>query len=462
MNYRKTLQTTIKCSALSTIAIANSLYAIERPVPAAQPTEKAVPGNNAQVQAKPIQDPLPMPEVNARNTAYLGVFGQPVPATLSAHLGLPVGTGIQLELVMENSPAFKAGLEKHDIITSLAGAQITTMDDLRAAVSNKKPGDTVELNYISKGQKFSKDLVLGKNPNSNAGLVENNDVMPAPNPKKPIFPNELGDFALPKEFLEKFPAKDREKLMKLFNGELLDLDLDLQELREGMGNLEGFDLNLRPKGLNPEINKGLKFNSRIKTVDEQGSVTIETTNDGKVIELHDKEGKLQYRGPYNTDDEKKSVPHELRDRIENSVADKGLGFMINPKMNLPNELPGNNDLKKQLMDQLPEKLKNQLLIPEKLEIPQPQKRDLENKNGAQKLDFNKSSISISQTRTDPSTGNRYTLKSKNGNKQVEVHDAQGKLLFEGPYNTDADKASIPGDLQDYIELIEEQGFKFKK
>ena len=94
----KPFQSIVKYSAFSALAFSNPLYAIERPTPAAQPEEKVA-------EAKPAQDAeaIPMPEINAQKTAFLGVFGEPISDTLSSQLNLAQGIGLNLKLVAGNT-----------------------------------------------------------------------------------------------------------------------------------------------------------------------------------------------------------------------------------------------------------------------------------------------------------------------------------------------------------------------
>jgi hypothetical protein len=425
----------VKYSTISVLALLSPVFAIERPTPAAQPEENLTPALPDDGVAKAIPIPLAQPV----DTAFLGVFGEPISKALASHLGLAEGTGIELEIVAPNSPALKAGLQKHDIITSINGKNISTIEDLQAAIAEKKPGDEVALNYISKGKPLTLNLTLGARsiPRVDAGQV------PQQNQERRA---DLGKRALPEEFLNKFPKDDREKLMKLFSGNLEGLDL--QELQQGMNKLDGFDQNFQPQGLNPEMNKDLKlkgaFQSRVKMLDQHGSITLETTKDGKLIELLDKQGNLQYRGPYNNQADKMNVPEDLRERVENLNIDNGIGFRLNP--NLDAHEMRMRDLKKLMeMQQMQNDLMQQFQFP-----------DLANKKGLNMLNLKIDGHSMSSTRTDPSTGNRFTLKKEGKSKQVEIYDPRGELLYNGPYNSDIDKASVPEEFRNFIESIDIQ------
>ena len=63
-------------------------------------------------------------------------------------------------------------------------------------------------------------------------------------------------------------------------------------------------------------NGNAKFGGSITMADEQGSVSLKMTDDGKEVEVKDKNGKLLYAGPYETDIDKEAVPDEIRERID--------------------------------------------------------------------------------------------------------------------------------------------------
>lgn len=57
------------------------------------------------------------------------------------------GKGVKVLDVNEESPADKAGLKEDDIITSINGKNITSVDDLKDAVKDGKEGDTFKITY---------------------------------------------------------------------------------------------------------------------------------------------------------------------------------------------------------------------------------------------------------------------------------------------------------------------------
>jgi S1-C subfamily serine protease len=73
---------------------------------------------------------------------FLGISGQ----------NLPDNKGALIQDVVASGPAARAGLEPGDIITSLDGQRIRSMDDLIAALLNKDVGQVVRVGYVRDGK----------------------------------------------------------------------------------------------------------------------------------------------------------------------------------------------------------------------------------------------------------------------------------------------------------------------
>lgn len=312
----------IRYSTLSALALTfvSPTMAIERPTPAKQPIEKNTAGPDTLPKVAEVAD------LKLTKHTYLGVFGEPITPALSSHLKLEKGNGIELELIAPNSPASKAALKKHDIILKIAGVDIRTMDDVRKVVTEKKSGDTVELQIVSEGKKLVKQVTLSERSIPKAARVQR----PKRQEELGLFPDarDMLNMGLPEDLLEKFPEKDRERLMQLFKGDRFDQKV--KELEKQLGGLKQRKPNI-PQKQNAKMHFKGGFSSRVKMLDHHGSITLESTNDGKVIELKDKQGKTQYRGPYNNEIDKHSIPEELRGRVDNLDIDNQMKFFNRPK-----------------------------------------------------------------------------------------------------------------------------------
>ncbi len=103
---------------------------IGRPLPPSAPAAPAQPAIRA-AQAPP--------------TVMLGItFSEPGEA-LRAHLSLADTPALLVDGVIDSLPAAKAGLRKHDIITSINGSEGATGETLRNAMVNAKPDDILKL-----------------------------------------------------------------------------------------------------------------------------------------------------------------------------------------------------------------------------------------------------------------------------------------------------------------------------
>jgi hypothetical protein len=84
---------------------------------------------------------------------WLGVAAEPVGDDVRAQLPLQAGEGLSVRHVMPDSPAAKAGLEEHDILTRLDDQILVSSEQFKSLVKMRKPGDSVKLTYLRKGEK---------------------------------------------------------------------------------------------------------------------------------------------------------------------------------------------------------------------------------------------------------------------------------------------------------------------
>ena len=95
---------------------------------------------------------------------YMGVLGQTVDKDIAKQLNLDVQEGAILQEVVAGGPADQAGLKRKDIIVKFDGQQITTMDDLVAAILAKQVGDKVTVEYIRDKETKTATVTLSEKP----------------------------------------------------------------------------------------------------------------------------------------------------------------------------------------------------------------------------------------------------------------------------------------------------------
>ena len=111
--------------------------------------------------------------------AFLGLSAAPVTPQLAQLFHLPTSHGLLVQDVQSGSGADKAGIKAGptkvvvqgesyqvggDIITAINGVPVTGYDQLRDAVSQRKPGDKLELTLYHNGSKKTVTATLGTRP----------------------------------------------------------------------------------------------------------------------------------------------------------------------------------------------------------------------------------------------------------------------------------------------------------
>jgi len=98
-------------------------------------------------------------------TGYIGVSVQNIDASVQAQLNLNVSSGALVVGVQTGSVAGAAGITRYSVITSVAGSQITSIDDLGSTLLAHKPGERVSINWVNQSGTHSATVTLaGVNP----------------------------------------------------------------------------------------------------------------------------------------------------------------------------------------------------------------------------------------------------------------------------------------------------------
>ncbi len=98
-------------------------------------------------------------------TGYIGVSVQNIDASVQAQLNLNVSSGALVVGVQTGSVAGGAGITRYSVITSVAGSQITNIDDLGNALLAHKPGESVSISWVNQNGTHTATVTLaGVNP----------------------------------------------------------------------------------------------------------------------------------------------------------------------------------------------------------------------------------------------------------------------------------------------------------
>ena len=278
-------------------------WALDAPADNAPPPPAAAGAGRVAPHA-PALAPQPDAKVAA---AFLGVVAAAVPAMLAEHLGLKAGEGIVVQALMPEGPAAKAGVAVHDIITRVADQPVGSPVDLTEQVAARQPGATIQLKLIHKGQPADIDVTLGTRPDG----VTARDAQPL---------DQLNLEGIPKELAD--------RVRGAIQGNLGGLDLDAQddpadaapqiqeamrEMKKRLKNaMEGLNAPAAPGEPKIEVQQG----AAIRLMDEQGSIEMKSNEGGKEVTLRDKDNKITWSGPWDTEQDKAAAPEDARQRVE--------------------------------------------------------------------------------------------------------------------------------------------------
>jgi len=289
------------------LVIAGSLGAVELPPPENPPApDDAAVQAQSQVDvevdveeqaADPPKVPAAMPEVGAVQ-AYLGVGGTEVPELLSTHLGLKIGEGVVVRTLDPEGPAAGMGVQENDVLLRIAGTAVGTQDELRDAIQAHGAGDEVELDLIQEGKPLKKTVKLGE---------------------RPAMPGAVAPQMVP--MLEGLPEGQAKRVREAIEQNLRALEgLKMPELEqqapEAMKQLEK-RMELMFRGLG-EKDGGIQFmgSSTVRLQDAQGSVEMESKDGSKQMRVRDNDGKVEWEGPWDTEQDKAAAPDNIRERID--------------------------------------------------------------------------------------------------------------------------------------------------
>jgi len=122
----------------------------------------------ALVLLQPTYSQATTPQPNAYQTtqqeAWLGVSLDTIPNILRSQLStvIPAGQGVMIIGVIDNSPAAKAGLQKHDVILNSGDQKIYSPQQLTGMVKAAQAGSNLNLSIVRQGKVQNVSVVLGK------------------------------------------------------------------------------------------------------------------------------------------------------------------------------------------------------------------------------------------------------------------------------------------------------------
>ena len=126
----------------------------------------AIPSNLAK---KIVNDLLRFGEVHR---GLLGVSITNVDSRVAKGVGLPKPMGVLVQGLQEDMPAEKAGIKVGDVILSVNGEEVVSVNDLQIKIASKNPGQEVKLKVWRNNRELTYYVRLGKAPISPVSEIE--------------------------------------------------------------------------------------------------------------------------------------------------------------------------------------------------------------------------------------------------------------------------------------------------
>ena len=101
-------------------------------------------------------------------SSYLGVDSRDITPDRLADLKLKEEKGVEVTMVDQDAPAGKAGLKEHDVILTVNGAEVESVEQLRRMIRETPPGRIVTLGLSRDGQPMTIKVQLADRKNSYA------------------------------------------------------------------------------------------------------------------------------------------------------------------------------------------------------------------------------------------------------------------------------------------------------
>lgn len=244
------------------------------------------------------------------NVAFLGIAATPTATEVADHFDLPEGVGLTVQEVVAGGPA-DGRLLLNDVIFRLDDQWLVDFRQLAAVVRMKKPGDTVTVEYLRKGQRSKTEIKLGQR-----------DWTPLPASERP-------DEGIFQRRFRPFPR---------YRPDRMDLDdsIDPSDVADGLPPAPPFPVPPmmgRPDPDAPERRTEVRIQSRsVVTETRDGKQSTLVTSDGhREFEVKDADGQVLFKGPVNTPEEMDAVPQEHRATLHRLLRGKTIIAPLPPR-----------------------------------------------------------------------------------------------------------------------------------
>jgi hypothetical protein len=268
------------------------------PQPPQPPRPPGMPGHHEKAPKVPV--------------TYLGVETSQVPPVVSEQLGLGKGLGLVVEYVQPNSPAAAAGVQQNDILKMLNDQILIEPSQLRKLLQTFPDGAEVILTVLRKGQEQKLTVKLAKKE-----VPQRHNLFPGGNHDWHWDFDETGDLG---DQMQDLKEQLKEQLGDAQRGMIRGAVMQAHEAarrakddaRRAADELRiFFEDNGALKASRIDLGK-----AQIVFSDEKGELKLENVDGKKFLTAKDRQGKLLFSGPVETEEDLARVPADVRERYE--------------------------------------------------------------------------------------------------------------------------------------------------
>ncbi len=101
---------------------------------------------------------------------WIGVEPQDLTAELARNFGLPVREAVVVTGVLQNGPAFRAGIQPGDALIRVGGEPVTNVSELLTAVAGLKPGEPTRIRLLRGEREIELSITPANRPKPHARL----------------------------------------------------------------------------------------------------------------------------------------------------------------------------------------------------------------------------------------------------------------------------------------------------
>lgn len=271
-----------------------------------------------------------LPPAPAVPTPYIGVVTVSPPAALGAQLGLKEGFGLVVNEVLPDSPAAKAGVQKHDVLTMFNDQQLVDAAQFATLVraAGKDADATLTLLRAAKEQKVS--IKIGER------MAPQRMSLPSGNEWREQFERFKGpaqdSLRKLQDKMKEYGEKMREYQERLKNWQKNPSEQMPQPPPPPAVEPEHAGMQIDPADVLVQAQPGgprrIRFwrpdgavsyntaDAKVFIRDENGEIEMSSKDGKRMVIAKNPQGAVTFEGPVDTEEQRKALPEEVRRKLD--------------------------------------------------------------------------------------------------------------------------------------------------